>query len=201
MLLKLFVSVLIVQIQASSEYMKNNLEYQQSGAVAPKTERKFDPNATVNKSTRHEKPNMTYKMTQEEFEQSEMNKMKGEPEQDISHVRFFTEEEIIANPNLFSPQTLAREPFAYVTPSTFKLLNIIWGKRRKYNPDLTDFSKIVGTVDANKITIAMLKYLVKRTNVQNAEIIKALDDHFYTKSPNPDTKNINILMNFFRKFS
>lgn len=107
---------------------------------------------------------------------SKITEYKGKDLYDLTREGlFYTEEEIAENPHFFNPEKLSKgEKLYYVTEDTFKLLNKTWGKRQRYNNDLTDFFEIVNKLSYNSFTIKNIKYLQEKTNVKNTKVINLL---------------------------
>ena len=115
--------------------------------------------------------------------------------------RFFTEEEIAANPHFFDPRVLSRMPCAYVSPDTFKLLNKTWGLRQKYNDELGNFADIVSGLQLGALSLKTLRYLKEKTNASNEVVVKAIERKNIDEAWSKDAKRLSIIKKFITKFS
>ena len=114
--------------------------------------------------------------------------------------KFFTEEEIAANPHFFDPVYLNDRPCLYVTSDTFRLLNKAWNKRQRYSERLTDFTEIVHNMNTNSYTISNLRYLKSKTKASNEVVTNAILRKPIDEVLNSDNKKLGILKKFIAKF-
>jgi len=120
---------------------------------------------------------------------------------DASKIRFFTEEEIIQNPEFFDPESVKKVGYLYVSESTFKLLNKTWGKRQKYETKLTDFLSLYNNLSIIKyFSIDSLRYIVKKTGASNDIVVKEIINS-YTKFTNKDYENFGFIKEFINSYT
>ena len=115
--------------------------------------------------------------------------------------RFFTEEEIAANPHFFDPRVLNRRTCAYVSPDTFKLLNKTWGTRQQYNDELVNFTDIVSALLPDALSLKTLRYLKEKTNASNEVVVKAIVRMLINEVWSKDAKRLSIIKKFLRKLT
>jgi hypothetical protein len=115
--------------------------------------------------------------------------------------RFFTEEEIAANPHFFDPYSLKNKAWFYVSNDTFKILNKSWGTRYRYNEDLVDFSAITEALVPAATTIKTLRYLKEKTNASNEVVVKAIDRKHIDEAWSKDAKKLSIIKKFLLKMT
>ena len=132
-----------------------------------------------------------------------LTELVGKKNTDLTgHSRFFTEEEIAANPHFFDPRVLNRRVCAYVSPDTFKLLNKTWGSRLKYNDELGYFEAIVsGLLTSDAISLKTLRYLKEKTKASNEVVITAIKRKHIDEAWSKDAKKLVIIKKFITKFS
>ena len=116
------------------------------------------------------------------------------------HSRFFTEEEIAANPHFFDPRVLNSRVCAYVSPDTFKLLNKTWGLRQKYNDELRYFEAIVSGLMSDAVTVKTLRYLKEKTKASNEVVTTAIKRKHINEDWSKDAKKLSIIKKFITKF-
>jgi hypothetical protein len=116
------------------------------------------------------------------------------------HSRFFTDEEIAANPHFFDPRVLNRRTSAYVSLDTFKILNKTWELRQQYNDELRYFEPIVSGLAPDAITIKTLRYLKEKTQSSNEVVIKAIKRKYIDEAWAKDAKKLAIIQKFIKKF-
>lgn len=130
----------------------------------------------------------------------------AETKYDISGKRFFTEEEIINHPNLFDPSVFKRNATAYMSKTTFKLLNKTWKRSQRYPAGVMDFSSIVSSVKYNYLTIKTIKYIKEKTGVTDEAVIEAMQKGFIGKGSaiaktNPDGINLYYIRKFLKDYT
>jgi hypothetical protein len=115
---------------------------------------------------------------------------------DASKIRFFTEEEIIQNPEFFDPESVKKVGYLYVSESTFKLLNKTWSKKQKYENDLSDFTTLCNNLVRLKYFLFDdLRYIVKKTGASNDRVVKEI----ISRRIRPTSKNHEDF-NFIKEF-
>ena len=114
--------------------------------------------------------------------------------------RFFTEEEIAANPNLFDPEYVKDSGKSYVSRETFKILNKQFNKRKQYGEGLDDFLTIIRKYSYETMTIKTIKYLVEKTGFPVAKLLepdklKDLENKLKPGNEKDKLKNLIMFMN------
>lgn len=92
-------------------------------------------------------------------------------------LRFFTEEEILENMDLFDPEVFRKASVLYYSKDTLSKLNKFHGRRFRYNIGVTSLMRIVGTRTYNKmpITDEDFLYLAEKTNSTNEQMLSVLE--------------------------
>ncbi len=130
-----------------------------------------------------------------------LTELVGKKNTDLTgHSRFFTEEEIAANPHFFDPRVLNRIVCAYVSHDTFKLLNKTWGLRQKYNDELRYFEAIVSGLPPDAISPKTLRYLKEKTKASNEVVINAIKRKHLDDAWGKYAKKLVIVKKFITKF-
>jgi len=113
---------------------------------------------------------------------------------------FYTEEEIREFPHLFDPEYLKNSTNFFITKDTFRLLNKAWGKRQRYNSELTDFHSIFRRMDDQFRNIKNLRYLQEKCQLSDAEMAKIASDSNFSMVSNKskDYKTLRIIDSFFK---
>jgi hypothetical protein len=110
--------------------------------------------------------------------------------------RFFTEEDMIKHPQLFNPETLINQSRMYCSKSTFKILNKVWGTRKRWSDELISANMLFRRLPNNYINKTVVEYIVKKTNTSNTELIDLLE---YVSSQK--TSEYIIKIHAFNKFT
>jgi hypothetical protein len=116
---------------------------------------------------------------------------------DVSKIRFFTEEEIIQNPAFFDPESVKNVGHLYISESTFALLNKTWGKKQKYDNNLSKFSSLFESLASLQyFSIDILRYLIRKTGINNTELVNAISSSYL----NPKLENFNFIKEFINSY-
>lgn len=97
--------------------------------------------------------------------------------EDMSGERFFTEEEMIAHPNLFDPNEVKYLTCMYVSKETFALLNKTWNKDIRYNKVLTDVRVLIDSMSSTFYNIESLRYIREKTKTSKSDFAKLILKH------------------------
>lgn len=135
---------------------------------------------------------------------SKITEIKGTGNFHLLNTRFFTEEEIIANPHFFDPEEITvkkRGCGLYISKDTFRLLNKAWGKRQRYNENLVRFDYIVSSLRADQITISTIKYLKNKAKISDQLLFSVLNNVYISPSHNEDGRKFNEFFKFINRYS
>ena len=96
--------------------------------------------------------------------------------------RFWTEEEILAHPEMFDPRVFRKSSMLFVTKPTMTALNKYWKTRFRVKEGFTELSSILSGRDWNdfQTTLDDFIYLVHKTNSTNTNVLQTLQ-HRSTK--------------------
>lgn len=93
------------------------------------------------------------------------------------YLKFFTEEEILENLDLFDPEVFRKASVLYYSKDTLSKLNKYHKRRFRYNKGASSLMRIIGARTYNKmpITDEDFFYIAEKTGASNEEILGALD--------------------------
>jgi hypothetical protein len=118
-------------------------------------------------------PSLMVKNTKISLKEIKELKLKDSETIDFTNERFFTEEEIIQNPEFFDPKYVKDSAMVYISEEEFRKLNKIWGSRYHYDPNLSDF-EIIFKNNIYRLDMSQIKYLAKRTKINNELLVNVI---------------------------
>ncbi len=102
----------------------------------------------------------------------------------LMETRFYTEEEIIAHPEMFDPEVFVNAAVLWYSRDTLKMLNRVHGRNGKarsfrYKPEKMTLRSILFTRVNNDMhtTMSDALYLKEKTNTTNKEFMMVLSEH------------------------